>query len=103
MRCNACRSEFDPAHVQNDHRVPRSIGGGNESANKQLLCIKCHQRKSGLEIGLFQFYAESDQLYEWLQLAFQGDLESIERWIGELQLKVNHFREVMRSMKGEEG
>lgn len=99
IKCYACKRDFELIQIHNDHRIPRSLGGDNSYRNKQQLCIACHHRKTSLEVSLFQFYTESNDIYEWLQLAFQGDVERIEIWLDELSLKLSHFREVVRSLE----
>ncbi|MBL0936688.1 MAG: HNH endonuclease [Rhizobiaceae bacterium] len=41
-RCKACKS---PNHLQFDHIVPFSKGGGNQFENIQLLCQQCNIKK----------------------------------------------------------
>lgn len=40
-RCAACGSA---TQLERDHIVPRSLGGGDEPANKRWLCRACHHR-----------------------------------------------------------
>lgn len=37
------------AHGEVDHVVPLAIGGSNDSANLQYLCVPCHRLKSERE------------------------------------------------------
>ncbi|GHT36364.1 hypothetical protein FACS189427_07830 [Planctomycetales bacterium] len=44
-RCNACGTEFDIRHLEIDHIVPKSKGGGDCYENYQLLCGSCNRIK----------------------------------------------------------
>lgn len=39
--CELCGSTVG---LQRDHRVPRSLGGSDEPANRRWLCASCHAR-----------------------------------------------------------
>jgi 5-methylcytosine-specific restriction endonuclease McrA len=40
-RCERCNSTVN---LQRDHRVPASLGGGQDPANKRWLCLACHAK-----------------------------------------------------------
>jgi site-specific DNA-methyltransferase (adenine-specific) len=44
-KCNACGTEFDIRHLEIDHIVPKSKGGGDCYENYQLLCSSCNRIK----------------------------------------------------------
>ena len=44
-RCAACKTKFEIQHLEIDHIVPRSHGGGHELENLQLLCGHCNRTK----------------------------------------------------------
>ena len=44
-RCVACKTKFEIQHLEVDHIIPRSQGGGHERENLQLLCGNCNRRK----------------------------------------------------------
>lgn len=46
--CAKCGVFFP--YLQNDHIVPRHLGGGDEPENRQLLCPNCHVLKTMTEI-----------------------------------------------------
>ena len=43
--CNGCRNKFDLRHLEVDHVVPKSKGGGDHYENYQLLCGHCNRTK----------------------------------------------------------
>lgn len=43
-KCVVCKQKLVKYEV--DHIYPLSLGGGNESSNLQLLCVRCNRRKS---------------------------------------------------------
>lgn len=48
--CRVCRGQGKvTAAVEVDHIVPLFEGGSDSVANKQALCLPCHQKKSYLE------------------------------------------------------
>lgn len=40
-RCARCGAT---THLQRSHRIPTSLGGGEDQANKEWLCADCHAR-----------------------------------------------------------
>ena len=44
-RCNGCRSAFEFRHLEVDHIIPQSRGGGDYIENLQLLCAHCNRVK----------------------------------------------------------
>jgi len=94
--CNACGKQTK--FVERDHRVPVRLGGEQNHRNLQDLCLECHRAKNLLEVTLFDLDGSTETVREWFRLAFQDDTESIAYFIGELSMRVSHFREVLRSM-----
>ncbi len=45
-KCNACYVEMEKRHLEIDHIIPKSKGGGNYYENYQLLCGHCNKVKS---------------------------------------------------------
>jgi site-specific DNA-methyltransferase (adenine-specific) len=43
--CNACKTKFDIWHLETDHIIPKSKGGGDYYENYQLLCGSCNKIK----------------------------------------------------------
>jgi len=43
--CAGCNDHFEARHLEVDHRIPRSKGGGDFYANYQLLCGNCNRIK----------------------------------------------------------
>ena len=43
--CNGCRNKLDLRHLEVDHVVPKSKGGGDHYENYQLLCGHCNRTK----------------------------------------------------------
>jgi len=43
--CAGCKEHFEARHLEVDHRIPRSKGGGDFYANYQLLCGNCNRIK----------------------------------------------------------
>ena len=43
--CKGCGTRFEIQHLELDHIIPRSAGGGNEMENLQLLCGHCNRLK----------------------------------------------------------
>ena len=44
-QCNGCYTRFEIQHLEIDHFVPQSQGGGHERDNLQLLCGRCNRVK----------------------------------------------------------
>ena len=44
-KCCGCNTQFEIQHLEIDHIVPRSQGGGSERENLQLLCGHCNRTK----------------------------------------------------------
>ena len=44
-RCNGCASAFEFRHLEVDHIIPQSRGGGEHIENLQLLCAHCNRVK----------------------------------------------------------
>ena len=44
-RCNGCRTKLGVQHLEVDHVIPRSKGGGDYYENYQLLCGHCNRTK----------------------------------------------------------
>jgi len=44
-KCNACGAEFEIRHLEIDHIIPKSKGGGDYYENYQLLCGSCNRIK----------------------------------------------------------
>ena len=44
-RCRGCRSAFEFRHMEVDHIIPQSSGGGDHIENLQLLCAHCNRVK----------------------------------------------------------
>ena len=44
-RCRGCRSAFEFRHMEVDHIIPQSSGGGDHIENLQLLCGHCNRVK----------------------------------------------------------
>ena len=44
-KCNACGEDFEIRHLEIDHVVPKSKGGGDYYENFQLLCGNCNRVK----------------------------------------------------------
>ena len=43
--CNGCENELEIRHLEIDHIIPRSKGGGDYYENYQLLCGHCNRVK----------------------------------------------------------
>lgn len=56
-RCQSCKQELcsrgkvnrDDLYPTIDHVIPQMWGGPNEPENMQLICLKCHRKKSDAE------------------------------------------------------
>jgi len=44
-KCNACGTKFEIHHLEIDHIIPKSKGGGDYYENYQLLCGSCNRIK----------------------------------------------------------
>lgn len=49
-RCAECECEVTDKTGQVDHKMPVSQGGGHHIDNLQILCAKCHRKKTNDEI-----------------------------------------------------
>lgn len=47
--CQKCKKEFQKSALTVDHIIPKSQGGTNDLSNKQLLCVKCHRKKTMID------------------------------------------------------
>jgi hypothetical protein len=47
-KCENCRSEYA---LENDHKIPVSLGGNSVRENLRLLCRSCNQRAAITELG----------------------------------------------------
>lgn len=57
-RCFLCHAAFtDGLHF--DHSIPLALGGPNDSANLQALCVKCHGAKTKADV---KFIAKANRL-----------------------------------------
>lgn len=45
-KCASCNLPFAPSRMQDDHHLARVDGGGEELANRRLVCVPCHRPKS---------------------------------------------------------
>ena len=45
-KCNGCQTDMEIRHLEIDHIVPKSKGGGDYYENYQLLCGHCNRMKS---------------------------------------------------------
>jgi 5-methylcytosine-specific restriction endonuclease McrA len=47
--CNSCKLRMYPSELTIDHIEARFDGGSDDMTNKQLLCVKCHKKKTKRE------------------------------------------------------
>ena len=50
-KCQICGSQYA---IELDHRIPKSLGGGNTADNLRLLCRSCNQREAIEALGMNQ-------------------------------------------------
>lgn len=48
LRCRWC-NKYGKDFLTTDHIIPRRMGGSNKAHNLQLLCRRCHRKKTSLE------------------------------------------------------
>ena len=48
-RCYKCKTRMYTSQLTIDHIQPKFLNGSEDFANKQLLCLDCHRKKSRLE------------------------------------------------------
>jgi len=58
-RCNACGTTFEIHHLEIDHIIPKSKGGGDYYENYQLLCANCNRIKGDRTMAYLRLKIET--------------------------------------------
>ena len=51
-KCKGCKDHFKLVHLEIDHITPKSMGGGDNKDNLQLLCGYCNRIKGQAKNGI---------------------------------------------------
>ena len=94
--CTACGRES--LYLQRVYRVPKHLGGERHRHNLQELCVECRSRKATIEHTLMTFNAESADITDWYQLAFQNDPARIEQFLNNLHVTLTHLKEIAQTV-----
>ncbi len=82
-KCNFCGLMFkDGDQLNEDHIIPKYQGGRDTYDNLQLLHKHCHDKKSALDIGMYDKHQSIEERYEGklsrtvLQTSREGDFSA---------------------------
>ncbi|MCL2118718.1 MAG: HNH endonuclease [Planctomycetaceae bacterium] len=71
-KCNACGQGFESRHLEIDHIIPKSKGGGDYYENYQLLCSSCNRIKGDCPMEYLRLKIETRERMMKNQIFF-GD------------------------------
>ena len=61
--CNLCNNYISLDRLELDHKIPICLGGGDDEDNFQLLCNKCHIKKTINDKKLFRHFIK----FGWIE------------------------------------
>jgi site-specific DNA-methyltransferase (adenine-specific) len=61
--CNGCKQTFDIRHLEIDHIIPKSKGGGDYYENYQLLCSHCNRKKGDRPMEFLRFAIDNQEKF----------------------------------------
>jgi site-specific DNA-methyltransferase (adenine-specific) len=69
-KCNACGAEFELRHLELDHIIPKTKGGGDYYENYQLLCGSCNRIKGDRPMEYLRMKIETRERMMKTQIFF---------------------------------
>ena len=76
-KCQLCGSEYA---IELDHRIPKSLGGGDTAENLRLLCRSCNQREAIEALGMGQMNKYLNDDDDHRNFAMKSNEKQINSW-----------------------